>query len=246
MTSDLKGTWNDAAPRYHDYGPPLKTSPEDILLYREALAQWHAGNSVARPSVFLCGVTPDIVFMDWPFPYELVGMDQAEGMVRHVWPGDVVGLRRGVVGDWLRNGLEDGTQDVVIGDGGFGFFSFPDAQRALLKVLCRLLRPGGLFIHRFFTQSEKRESIDEVLTTARAGGIGSFHAFKWRLAMAMQPDGTTGARQRDIWEAWTGMGIDPARMPQPGWSAGAVRTIDLYKGKEACLYFPTLGELRTL
>jgi hypothetical protein len=246
MASDLRKTWNDLAARFDDWGPPLRPSPDDVRMMREMIVNWPGSNPPRRTRVFLCGVTPEIVGMDWPFPIEMTGMDQAESMVRLVWPGDIPGVRRGVVGNWIESGLESGSQDIVIGDGGFGFLSYPDGQRALMAELRRVLAPTGLFVYRHFAQAEHQETADDVLSAARSGGIGNFHAFKWRLAMALQPDSASGVRQEDIWSAWTRAGIDPAQLPQPGWSDRAVSTIDMYRGKQARLYFPTLREFKTL
>ena len=246
MASDLKETWNEAAGRFDDYGPPLRPSPEDMGILRALVTEWHREGRAGKVRIFLCGVTPEIVLMPWPFSIEMTGMDQAEEMVRSVWPGDLAGVRRGVVGNWLESGLADGSHDIVIGDGGFGFLPYPDRQRALLSELRRVLVPGGLFVYRHFAQVEDREDVASVLSAARNGSIGSFHAFKWRLAMAMQADSVSGVRQQDIWTAWTEARIDPSSLPQPGWSKRAVRTIELYRGKQARLYFPTVRELTAL
>jgi SAM-dependent methyltransferase len=246
VESDLKKAWNDAARQFHAYGPPLRPSPADIRILQVMIATWCGTNRTERGRVFLCGVTPEIVSMSWPFPIELIGMDQAEGMVRLVWPGDLPGVRRGVVGDWLTSGLAAGSQDIVIGDGGFAFFSFPDGQRALMSELRRVLAHDGLFLYRHFAQVEDRESPEVVLTAARSGSIGGFHAFKWRLAMAMQADSASGVRQQDVWTAWTEARINPTILPQPGWSERAVGTIDLYREKQARLYFPTVREFTAL
>jgi SAM-dependent methyltransferase len=183
--------------------------------------------------------------MEWPFETYLLGMDHAESMVRAVWPGDVSGVRRAVVGDWREPGLPRDSQDVVIGDGGFVFFN-PEGQRALMESMRRILRPGGLFVYRHYAQDDPREPLQRVLDDARAGRIGNFHVFKWRLAMALQRDTSEGVGQNEIWAAWNAAGIDPARLPQPGWSPRAVSTIEFYRGKNARLYFPTLAEFRTL
>jgi len=184
--------------------------------------------------------------MPWPFAIDLVGMDHAESMVRVVWPGDIPGVRRAIVGSWLNSGLPLQSQDVVIGDGGFGFFDYPAGQRGLAKALRRLLRPGGLFVYRHYAQAALRESVGDVVAAARAGSIGNFHIFKWRLAMALQPDSESGVRLHDIWQACVRAEIDPTELPQPGWSARAIDTIRFYREKEGRLYFPTLDEFRHL
>src|SRR5437764_14748408 len=129
MDEMLRKTWEDVAYRWNDYASPLRPHTQDIQMMRDTLARWHAGNPVEKARVFLCGVTPEIAAMDWPFPIDLTAMDQAASMVRIVWPGDVPGVRRALVGNWMSSGLPAGSQDIVIGDGGFVFFSYPDGQR---------------------------------------------------------------------------------------------------------------------
>jgi SAM-dependent methyltransferase len=167
-------------------------------------------------------------------------------MVRIVWPGDIPGVRRALVGNWLQSGFPAGSQDVVIGDGGFGFFDYPATQLALARSMRELLRPGGLFFYRHWAQVDPREALERVLADARAGSIGNFHVFKWRVAMALQPDSRTGVRLHDIWRACEDAALDHSRLPQPGWSSRAVSTIRFYRDRDARLYFPTLDEFREM
>jgi SAM-dependent methyltransferase len=244
METDLHKTWSDVAYHWDKWGPPLRPCAEDLSLMREAMADWHAETRVEKPRVFLCGVTPEIVTMDWPFPIELLAMDQAQSMVKVVWPGDVAGVRQAVVGSWLTPELPAASFDLVINDGGFGFFDFPRGLRELLASMRRLLKPGGLFVGRDFSQISPRESLLRVLDDARNGSIGSFHAFKWRLAMALQHTSSVGVQQKVICRAWSDAQIDATKLPQPGWSSSAVSTIEFYRGKEARLYFPTADEFQ--
>jgi hypothetical protein len=247
MARDLKKFWNDVAARWDDWGPPLRPCPEDLQIMQAMISGWHTVNRREKARVFLCGVTPEIVTMPWGFSVELTAMDQAESMVRLVWPGDLPGIRRGLIGNWLNSGLAPGSQDLVIGDGGFVFFGYPESQRALLAEMRRVLSPSGLFVYRHYAQVEKRESVEEVISAARSGSVGSFHAFKWRLSMALQADSSSGVRHHDVWVAWSRAGIDPTRLPQPGWSERAVSTIELYRDMQARLYyFPTLREFQSL
>src|SRR5256885_2158287 len=224
MDDALRKTWDEVAHSWDAYESPLRPHQDDLRITREALVRWHASNPIEKARVFLCGVTPEIAAMDWPFPIDLTAMDQAASMVRIVWPGDVPGVRRALVGNWMNSGLPAGSQDVVIGDGGFVFFSYPDGQQALASELHKLLRPGGLFIYRHYAQSERRESVGEVLDAMRAGRIGNFHIFKWRLAMALQDSSVSGVKQDDIWHAVIDSGLGTARLtarlPPTGWSAG--------------------------
>jgi SAM-dependent methyltransferase len=246
MKNDLRETWNDVADHWNDWGPPLRPCAQDLSIMRGALEKWLQENPVNRMRVFLCGVTPEIVTMPWPGAIDLTAVDQAESMVRIVWPGDVPGVRRAIVGNWLATGLPTSSFDVVINDGGFGFFNYPTGLRALLKEIRRLLKSGGLFVGRDFAQLQQPESVSQVLNAARSGGISNFHAFKWRLAMALQTSASQGVRQGDVWNAWSEAAIDPTVLPQPGWSERAVGTIHFYRGKEARLQFATIQEFKDL
>lgn len=248
MTVDetLRKTWDEVAYSWNEYESPLRPHEDDLRIMRDALIRWHQSNPVEKARVFLCGVTPEIATMDWPFPIELTAMDQAASMARIVWPGDVPSVRRALVGNWMNSGLPAGSQDIVIGDGGFGFFNYPDGQRALAAELRKLIRPDGLFIYRHYAQAEKRESVSEVIDAMRAGRIGNFHIFKWRLAMAMQESSRTGVKQDDIWQAVMNCGLGSAGLPPTGWTAGAMSTVHFYRGKDSRLYFPTLDEFQSL
>lgn len=246
MKTDLRKTWNDVADRWDAWGPPLRPCAEDLRLMHGALDRWLTENPIDTLRVFLCGVTPEIVTMRWPHAIDLTAMDQAESMIRLVWPGDIPGVRRAVVGNWLATGLPPASFDLVINDGGFGFFEYPVGLAALLKEMRRLLKPNGIFICRDFAQVNSRESTSHVLAAARRGEISNFHIFKWRLAMSLQPSTEQGIRQGDIWQAWSDAAIDPENLPQPGWSARAVSTIDLYRGKQSCFHFATIDEFRII
>lgn len=246
MAAEIQKTWNDVAGHWDDWGPPLRPCDEDARMMRDQVVHWLGKNPVGKLRVFLCGVTPEIVTMDWPCSIELTAMDQSPRMIEAVWPGDLPSVRRALVGNWLQPELEPHSYDVAFNDGGFGFFDHPAGLRELLSSIRSLIRPGGLFVGRNFVQADQRESLPDVLDAARSGRIGNFHSFKWRLAMALQPNVVAGIRQHDIWHAWAAAKIDPTRLPQPGWSARAVRTIDFYRDKPAILRFPTLAEFHEL
>jgi hypothetical protein len=246
MLDDLRSTWGDIAHYWDDWGPPLRPCPEDLAITRQAVVQWHAQHPAERAHVFLCGVTPEIATMSWPCPIDLIAMDQAESMVRLVWPGDVPGVRRAMVGNWMESGQPPRSRDLVIGDGGFGFFDYPIRQRALALALHTLLKPDGLLIYRHYAQAEQPETLGDVLAAMRDGTISTFHVFKWRLAMALQADSASGVRLHDVWQACTDARIERNRLPQPGWSQRAVETIRFYRDKEARLFFPTLREFGDL
>ena len=242
MSDAVRKTWDEIARHWHLWGPPLRPAPEDLRIMRDAVTRWFAEEPADVVRLFLCGVTPEIATLSWPFRTHLRAVEQSEGMVRLVWPGDVPGLREAVVGDWLRPGTEDHSRDVALADGSFSFFDYPHGQRALAAVLRRVLRPRGLLAVRLYAQAPRRESVADVLAAARAGRVENFHAYKWRLSMALQADSRTGVRLHDVWQACTVARVETAGLPQPGWSPEAVGTIRFYEEREGRHYFPTLEE----
>ena len=118
--------------------------------------------------------------------------------------------------------------------------------RGYQRTLLDLLRPGGLFFYRHWAQVQPRESLEQVLNAARAGSIGNFHVFKWRVAMALQPDSRAGVRLHDIWQACADAALDRSQLPQPGWSSRAMSTIRFYRNRNARLYFSTLDEFQKM
>src|SRR5690349_4264303 len=122
MTDGLRKTWDDIAHHWDDWGPPLRPGPEDLRIMGAALGGWREPNSSAVAQVLLCGTTPEIATLAWPFPARLLAVDKSEQMLRVVWPGTIPGAREAVVGDWLRLPTSAHSRDVAIIDGGFVFF----------------------------------------------------------------------------------------------------------------------------
>src|SRR5262249_49506529 len=192
--------------------------PDDIRTMETVVHALKAANPGRPLRALLCGVTQEIARMNWPEPTELLAVDRSESMVHVVWPGDVPGRRRAMVGDWMNLSVEPQSQDVVIGDGCFALFDHPRGQRAFAEARQRILQPYGLFIMRFFIQAQGRESSAEVFQALDAGAIGNFHIFKWRLAMSLQEDSHRGVKLADVWDVWNTSGIDPAQLAaRTGW-----------------------------
>jgi hypothetical protein len=196
-----------------------------------------------REPALLLGVTPEIADIDWQPPVHLLAIDKSEGMVRAVWPGDT-GARRAEVGDWLELKPKGVGFSLVVGDGVFSIFDYPEGYARLAEALGRLTRPAGLLSMRLFCRPEPCERVDEVYDALRAGRIGNFHIFKWRLAMALQGDATRGVRLADIWDSFV------ANVPgivelaaQRGWPEAEVRNIESYRDVGDRYSFSTQAEV---
>ena len=98
---------------------------------------------------------------------------------------------------------------------------------------------------RVFIRPDRPESPEQVHNALAAGEIGSFHAYKWRLAMALHPSLLEGVRPATVWQTWQNQGPDAqALAAATGWPAAQIATIDSYREAQATYYFPTLGELQ--
>ena len=131
------------------------------------------------------------------------------------------------------------------------FFPFVGASasggKALLAEMKRVLHPAGRLLLRVFIRPDKHESLDAIHADLFAGRIGSFHAYKWRLAMAMHGDISEGVRPAGVWRKWRECVPDPSALAKKtGWPEHVIATIDAYRDSSAVYYFPTMNELREM
>jgi hypothetical protein len=176
----------------------------------------------------------------------LTALDRSPEMISCVWPGDAPG-RQAVCGDWKELLLELGPFDVALGDCSLTSQSWPEGWRRVLFGVRRALAPDGLFLIRIRTALEPQESAGEVFASLQRGEIGSFHAFKLRLAMSLQRTPEEGVRLSEIWQCWSRTLEDaPELCRRAGFSEDSIATIDLYRGSGASLSFPTMQQLGQL
>lgn len=247
MTPSNKIYWNSLGRYYNLMGSPLRPGPEDIRAYEEAVAGWHTTHAAQPLRALLCGVTRDIATMRWPAETQVLAVDQSEPMIEAIWPGDVPGQRRALQGNWLDLPCEDGTIDVALGDGSFNCLGYPDGYRALAASLHRVLQRDGLLAIRVYVRPAQPEDLGAVFDDLLDGRIANFHACKWRIAMAIQPDIETGLYTREVLRTWREAGFDHADLAaRLGWRKEEIDTILLYEGTETCYSFPTLDELRAV
>lgn len=232
--------WNEHARRWSHVGPPLRPCAADIVLLQRRIAE-HAD---ADRSLLL-GVTPEIAGMDWPDGTDLLAVDRSQGMIDGVFPVAARADRRVVLGDWLALPVPDGDRSLAIGDGCFTLLSYPEGYDALFSEVHRALMPGGTFIVRHFVRPELPEPPEAVVAALRDGSIGSFHAFKWRLAMALHGTVEQGVSVGAVHRAFEAAVPERAALvASTGWSRGSIDTIDSYRDVDTPYTFPTLAELR--
>ena len=237
------GIWDKHARQWNRLGPPLRPCAEDIGFMEQAAHCVAAGCD--SPRAILLGVTPEIARMRWPAGTQLLAVDNNEEVIAKVWPGNVEIRAEAVRGDWMKLPAGDASCDVVVGDGSFITLQYPEGYAALVSEIHRVLKRGGLFAIRVFIRPDAAEPLTAVFSDLRAGRIGSFHAFKWRLAMALHTDLEQGVRLGDIWNAWNEEVPEPDALARMlSWPIEAIGTIDAYRELDTRYTYPTLSEFR--
>lgn len=243
MANELSSTWDSISNNWDKWGQPLRPSLEDAIHMISGLLAWYRARpqSDAVINVFLLGVTPELVNMTWPFATKITAMDYSQGMIDKVWPGNVADKRVAVLGDWFTNHLATQSQDIVLADGSYVFYG-PASCKQLSSIVSNTLKPGGLFVARHFIQPKKKEVVDELMKALQDGYVTNFHSFKFRVAMALQKDFTTGVTQGDVYDAI----IPAAAIIKTKFSQAALDALSVYQGKNNRLFFPTAAELKSI
>lgn len=243
--AEERDVWQKHARQWERLGPPLRPRARDaerMELVRDAWPPRDGG-----PRTLILGVTPELARLDWPAGTDLLAVDRSLGMIEGVWPGFPAAGEGAMCADWDALPLAERSRDLVLGDGVFAVLPYPGGHRDLIASLRRVLRADGLFAFRTFVRPESVERPEEVFGAAMAGEIGTFHAFKLRLLMSLQPDTRTGVRTGDAWAHWASEGPAADELAgRSGWPRSQIDTIEAYRGRETVYHFPTLGELRAL
>ncbi len=229
--------WAGLAQCYHLLGPPLRPSLEDVQVFESAVR-----DQPRNRRALLLGVTPDIVRMRWPDHCSVVAMDGSWPMVQHVAPRD----RPAVCADWLALPIRPHSRDIVLGDGSLSMVD-PHRLRLLAEAIHSALHPDGALILRCYFQAAVPEHPDAVFEDMRRGIIPSFHHFKLRLLMAMQPDFRQGVAVHSVWDRWRRERVDQSELPDvPGWQPPVVAMMEHYRDTDTVYWFPTLTEFRSI
>ncbi len=237
--------WNSTAKQWKYFASPLRPETEDISYIKNIIFKKFSNRK--KINIKLCGVTPELATIQWPPQTFLTAIEQSMEMIQEVWPGDIDGKRKAIQGHWLDPEIDIHPYDVIIGDGCFISMDYPNEYNTFAKRLANSLAHDGLIAMRFFIQTENTESSDQVFCALQNGEINSFHAFKWRLAMALQSSSQQGVKLHDIYAAWQNSEItNNYLIDKRGWSENTINTINLYKHKQNHFYFATLPEILTI
>ena len=240
--------WKHHATQWAKVGSPLRPVAEDRRLYWQAV---EASLDVAAfPAVraLLLGVTPELAALPWPGAAQMVACDSSLDMVRRVWPqnGFPGAFASAVNADWRALPLATARCDLAIGDGCFSVLPDSGSYRRCAQELGRVLRAGGGLVLRLFCPPPIAESAQQVLADLHRGDVGNFHAFKWRLVMAVHA-GDAGACLHDVWNVWSRAFPEPdAVAALSGWSLEAIGTLEAYRNATARYSFFSLDQVRDL
>jgi len=216
-------------------GSPLRPCCEDVRIIEEMLAaEPEVFGVAAKKRAWLLGITPEIATLHWPDDVRLMAVERVQAMIDEAWPGDT-GQRQAICANWLDAPFPDGTIDLAIGDGCTTAIGFPDELARLFASVHRCLRRDGFLLMRLFCRPDVAEKPEAVIAALREGRIGSFHAFKWRLAMAVQGmNDAPDVAVDEVWRVWDAARIDgDALASARGWLPEVVKNIEYYRGSPA-------------
>jgi SAM-dependent methyltransferase len=218
--------------RWAGLKPPLRPDARVVGALREVTAA-HARR------VLLLGVTPELADIG----ETTVAVDMSEEMIAAAWPGDT-DTRRAIRGNWLDMPLREREFSAVIGDGSLVFVPL-DTYGRLLDQLRRLLLPDARLAVRVYETPEACETVVELRDQVMQGMRMGFHAFKWRLAMAIVAETGLASIPVALIHSVFELEFDDrsALAAASGWSLEEIAEIDQYAGQESVFSFPTRAEL---
>lgn len=236
--ADLPGDdhWPRHARQWALVGPPLRPSPADVAAVRAQVARCGPA-----PRGLVLGVTPELIAAGWPAAARLIAVERSADVIAAIGPRGPAAVA--LQADWRALPLAARSIDLAVGDGALSTLRFPDDYRALAGELARALAPGGRLALRLFAAPPTAEPLDAVAAALAAGAIGSFHALKWRVAMAIQP------ADRNVGVAAIGRAVEAlcgdraALAARTGWPRAVIDAIDSYRGSALTYSFPTQAEV---
>ncbi|KPC54400.1 class I SAM-dependent methyltransferase [Amantichitinum ursilacus] len=225
--------WGEHAAQWQRIGAPLRPGPEDVALMRAALEpQGNRG--------LLLGMTQEL----WGLG-DMTGVDRDPAMVqrRRAQAGS---NGQEVQADWRDLPFTSARFDFAVGDGSLNNVDYVDEYRMVFDQLDRVLRPRARVALRIFVRPEVAETPRAVVDAALAGEIGSFHAFKWRLAMALcSAQNNANIAVADIHHHFEQLIHHRDELAQRAvWPRSVIETIDVYAQSTLVYSFPTLAEVR--
>lgn len=230
----LPSHWNEYHRRWSRLTAPLRPDA-DIVDGFERIVEGH------NEHVLLLGVTPELASIG----KRLSAIDCSAAMIANIWPGDT-SRAHAQEGNWLAPPFADASFSAIMGDGSLSTVNWPADYRTLLSEAARMLEPGGVVALRLFKTPDQCETRAALKADTLARTCRSFHAFKWRLAMAVVAEaGDPNIAVTAIRAAFDAMFADrDALSAATGWSRDDIDTIDVYANSPDVYSFPTFAQLR--
>jgi len=231
--------WQQHASQWSLVGAPLRPSPADAALMRGA-ALAHHGPGAHDLQVCVLGVTPEVVGLDWPPGSTIRAFDHSADMVQKVWRPHPTLRCEVSLADWSELPLDHGTVDVFAGDNSLGALPSVVKCQDVLRELHRALKPTGVLCLRCFIAPELPETLQAIQEEVGRGRVGSFHALKWRVAMALCPGPDHNVAVHRIVECFDSLFPDRQLLShRQGWPVTVINTIDAYRDSDVRYTFFT-------
>lgn len=209
-------------------GPPLRPHADVVEQVRALIGTDGSKCLLLGSTVEYAALGPAIISMDASF-----------SMISALWRSiDSSGLA--IQSDWTNMPIGPHSITHVLGDGSLNAVS-TSVLTDVLREVARVLKPEGSLIARVFCRPASAESAEDIRHDVQLGRAGSFHALKWRLAMAALRDpASSDIAVGAIRDAVVAQYPDrDALCRATGWSRAEVDTLDVYDGSSVVYNFPT-------
>lgn len=236
--------WSRHASQWNRVGPPLKPSQDDTALTLSALTEVFKATQ-GTCCIAILGVTPELVQLPWPQSAKLDAFDHSADMIARVWQAHRSINSQVHEADWRALPLDDGTLHAAVGDASLNVLPMLKMYPEVLKEVHRVLAANGRMVVRCFIRPDKAEAVNEIVDAVMAGQVGSFHALKWRLAMALADESSASVSVTAIHQVFEDkFPSRPTLSKCTGWPQKQIDTIDAYRGSLTRYTFPTLFQVR--
>ncbi len=237
--------WARHASQWGRVGFPLKPGLEDAELMRQMLGPIFTEQDL-RARIAVLGVTPELIQWTWPPQVEIRAFDHSPEMIARVWQPHPTVASSVREADWRKLPLADGSVHAIVGDGSFNVLPSLDDYALLLRELQRVSSPAAMLVVRFFIRPAEPEMPQRIVDDVVSGRLKSFHALKWRIAMALTDTASASIPVEEIWQAF--QRYFPSRQAlahMTSWPMVDIDTIDAYEGASTRYTFPTLSQLQS-
>jgi len=244
-STDQRGIWRKHSGHWGKVGAPLRPGPQDGALMMAAINADLARSPAGR--VLVLGVTPEIIQLPWPPSVQLQAFDHSAEMIASVWQPHPQVASSAQQASWQSLPLAAQSVCAAVGDGSLNALPELLSYEEVLRELARVLQPGALLCLRYFALPPVRESLLEVGAALAAGEVQSFHALKWRIAMAVCEGPTFSVALPVIRAAFEALFPDRDSLAvATGWPREVIDTIDAYQGVLTRYTFADLDTLQAL